>query len=153
MPKLVPPLTENQISAFSPGPRRYKRSDGKRLYLVVEPTGVKRWHFSVDYLGKPTTFSFGAFPAVSLESARQQRDEILQMIEIGINPVVERKEKRKFDGSAIGNTRILHMSMNNAGGLVIENKSSRIVLSSAQVTALKTFLIATDDQPKESINA
>ena len=153
MPKLVPPLTEIQIAAFVPGAKQYKRSDGKRLYLVVEPTGIKRLHFSVDRNGKSTTFSFGIFPEVSLAEARMRREEISQLIEAGINPVMQRKEQKKLNNAIAARKRLLHLSMNSEGEMIIENKNSRINLSGTQVTALKAFLIATNDQPNECINA
>jgi hypothetical protein len=36
--------------------------------------------------------------------------------------------------------------MSDQGGMVIENKNSRIILTAAQVAALKALLIATTEQ-------
>ena len=145
MPKLAAPLTLQRISELLPKAKRYTRSDGKNLYLVIEPDGKKIWHFSYKRLGKPTTISFGSFPEISLSDARLQREESIKLIAQGIDPVNQSREQNKLSRSARAKAPILNLSMSEIGGMVIENKYSRITLNVAQVAALKSFLIATNE--------
>jgi hypothetical protein len=146
MPKLATPLSEAQIEEFVPKTGRYKVSDGKNLCLVIEPSGTKRWHFSFKRFGKHSTMSFGTYPAVSLSDARTQREQAIQLIKGGIDPVNQRREQILQERAVRPAAPILHISMNEHGAMIIENKNSRIILSIAQVAALKAFLSATNNQ-------
>lgn len=55
-------------TAKSPG--RY--ADGNGLYLVVEPTGNKRWIQRLTILGRRTDLGLGGYPLVSLGEAREK---------------------------------------------------------------------------------
>lgn len=125
MPKLAPPLTEERIAGLAPRERPYRADDGHGLYLLVEPTGKKRWRMSFHLRGRESTVAFGNFPDLSLADARQQRRQAQ---------------------AATPTTRKLHLSMNDQGGLVIENRPHRMALTAQQVAALRAFLIATGDE-------
>jgi hypothetical protein len=71
MPKLAIPLTEEQIVGLAPKDRQYKVSDGHGLYLLVEPTGKKRWRMSFHLQGRENTVTFGDYPEMSLADARR----------------------------------------------------------------------------------
>ena len=144
MPKLAAPLSEAQIEQLLPKAGRYKVGDGKNLNLVIEPSGTKRWHFSFKRFGKHSTMSFGVYPEVSLSEARARREDAIQLIKGGIDPVSQRREQALNERAARLNAPALHLSMNDHGAMIIENKNSRIILSFAQVAALRAFLIATD---------
>jgi hypothetical protein len=87
MPKLAIPLTEEQIIGLMPKERQYKVSDGHGLYLLVEPSGKKRWRMSFDLQGKENTVAFGSYPEISLADARQQCVNANRLIADGIDPV------------------------------------------------------------------
>ncbi|WP_150119764.1 Arm DNA-binding domain-containing protein [Collimonas pratensis] len=55
MPKLATPLTETQIAELKPRPKRYKIGDGHGLYILVEPTGIKRWQMVYKRQGMETS--------------------------------------------------------------------------------------------------
>ena len=76
MPKKVPPLTDTQIKNLKPKSKRYKKSDGNKLYIVIEPNGRKWWMY--EYGQKRSNLSFGNYPNVSLKEAREKRDEYKQ---------------------------------------------------------------------------
>ena len=45
MSRQVTALTNTQIKNLKPKNKKYKISDGKRLYIVVEPNGRKWWMY------------------------------------------------------------------------------------------------------------
>jgi hypothetical protein len=146
MPKLATPLTEEQIGALVPRERQYRVGDGHGLYLLVEPTGKKRWRMSFHLRGRESTVAFGDYPDMSLADARQQCVNATRLIADGIDPVEWKRQQRQQTQAATPATRKFHLSMNAQGGLVIENRSHRMALTVQQVAALRAFLIATGDE-------
>lgn len=146
MPKLATPLTEEQIAGLAPRDRPYKISDGHGLYLLVEPTGKKRWRMDFRLRGRQNTLAFGIYPDLSLADARQQCIDAHRLIRDGIDPVEWKRQQRRQAQAATPTTRKFHLSMNDQGGMVIENRSHRMALSAQQVAALRAFLIATGDE-------
>ena len=65
------PLTDTAVKKAKPGPSPVKLSDGKGLYLLVNPTGSKLWRWKYRVLGKEKVMSLGAYPDVSLLQARE----------------------------------------------------------------------------------
>lgn len=146
MPKLAIPLTEEQIGALVPRERQYRVGDGHGLYLLVEPTGKKRWRMSFHLRGRESTVAFGNYPDMSLADARQQCIDANRLIGDGIDPVEWKRQQHRQAQAATPTTRKFHLSMNDQGGLVIENRSHRMALTAQQVAALRAFLIATGDE-------
>lgn len=149
MPKLAIPLTEKQVIELAPKSVPYKIGDGHGLYLFVETTGKKRWRMNYKRLGKGATLSLGTYPEVSLSAARQRCDNAHQLLAKGIDPIELKREYGKQEREArstLPKTPKLRFSMNDDGGMVIEKPSSRLSMTATQVTALRSFLIATDDE-------
>lgn len=71
----------------------YKLSDGNGLHLLVNPNGSKLWRLRYRFGGKQNMIGLGAFPEVSLASARDRRDEAKKLIAAGTDPA----DKRKLD--------------------------------------------------------
>ncbi len=67
--------------------------DGSGLYLLVRPDGKRYWHMVCNIESKRKLLSLGAYPKVSLEKARKAHKEKQQLIQEGINPVQQKKEK------------------------------------------------------------
>ena len=66
----------NQICQDAlPKEKAYKLSDGKSMYLQVMPNGAKYWRMKYRKDGKEARFSFGVYPVVSLEEAREKRSD------------------------------------------------------------------------------
>jgi hypothetical protein len=146
MPKLATPLTEEQIVALAPRERQYRVGEGHGLYLLVEPTGKKRWRMSFHLRGRESTLAFGDYPGMSLADARQQCINANRLIGDGIDPVELKRQQRQQTQAVTPTTRKFHLSMNDQGGMVIENRSNRMALTAQQVAALRAFLIATGDE-------
>lgn len=65
------PLTDSAIKTAKPKEKPYKLSDAYGLYLVINPSGAKLWRLKYRVGGKEKLLSFGAYPIVGLQQARQ----------------------------------------------------------------------------------
>ena len=69
--------------------------DGAGLYLVVSPTGGRKWVYRFSWRGKVTMMGLGAADVVSLAEARNLRDEARRTVASGRNPIEARREAIK----------------------------------------------------------
>ena len=123
-----------------------KHSDGGGLYLHVTRAG-RYWRMAYRFAGKQKTLALGVYPTVSLAQARRKRDEARELLAQHINPAEVRKQERSTAITTISHPS-LQFSMTDSGGLLIENKSGKMVLSAEQVIALRAFIDATrEEQP------
>ena len=86
MPKVVKPLSDTQIKNSKPKEKDYTLTDGDGLYLLVKNTGSKIWRFQYSFESKRYLTSFGSYPAISLNDAREKRAAYQKDISSGINP-------------------------------------------------------------------
>jgi integrase len=87
-------LTDKFIKSTKPTSRTQRFSDGENLYLLIEPTGSKRWRFRYVHQKKEKTLSLGIYPRTSLKEARDKRDECFDLLKQGIDPSAHRKEQK-----------------------------------------------------------
>jgi integrase len=87
-------LTDTQIRRSKPGDKPYKLTDGRGLFLLVQPAGGKLWHYKYSFQGKEKLMALGPYPTVSLAKARERHLEARQLVEAGIDPMVQRKEEK-----------------------------------------------------------
>ena len=74
MPKLAKPLTDTQVRNAKPKDKVFTMADGGGMYLGIAPTGSKIWRMSYrQENGKQTRLTFGSYPSVTLEEAREKR--------------------------------------------------------------------------------
>ncbi len=92
--KRVIPLCDAQLRAVKPGPKDIPLFDGGGLYFLVKKNGAKGWRFKYRFGGKPHLISFGEYPAVSLEKARQERTVARGHLAAGVDPGVARQALR-----------------------------------------------------------
>jgi integrase len=71
-------------------------ADGGGLYLVVEPTGAKRWTFVFRFRGKRKEFGLGSILDVSLADARDLAEDARALVKVGRNPIEEKRNKREI---------------------------------------------------------
>ena len=69
------PLTDTMLRNLKSDGTPAKLADSEGLYLYLSASGGKLWRMDYRYAGKRKTFSFGAYPAVSLKDARRKRDK------------------------------------------------------------------------------
>lgn len=85
----------------------FKLYDEKGLFLLVKP-GVKAWakwwrlNFTID--GKAKTLSLGTYPEVTLDKARQQREEARKLLVNGIDPGENRKAAKEAKAALAANS-------------------------------------------------
>lgn len=91
MPKRIAPLSDKQVSGAKKTGKAYKLTDGFGLYLFVSPTGGKLWRMAYRFDGLTKTLSFGAYPAVSLADARDEREKAKKLLAAGIDPNATRQ--------------------------------------------------------------
>ncbi|HBU9218301.1 TPA: tyrosine-type recombinase/integrase [Klebsiella pneumoniae] len=87
-------LTDAKIRSLKPSDKPFKVSDSHGLYLLIKPGGSRHWYLKYRINGKESRIALGAYPAVSLSDARQQREGIRKMLALNINPVKQRAAER-----------------------------------------------------------
>ncbi|MCQ2002372.1 tyrosine-type recombinase/integrase [Rhizobium sp. NRK18] len=73
-----------------------KYGDGNGLYLVVDPSGAKRWLLRIVIQGKRTDMGLGGADLVSLAEAREKALEFRKAARAGGDPLAAKREARKI---------------------------------------------------------
>lgn len=73
-------LNDAKIRAAKPTGARYLLSDGRGLYLLIDPSGGKWWRFIYKRRGKQRTLSLGVYPDVTLAKAREKLDDARRLV-------------------------------------------------------------------------
>jgi integrase len=84
-------LSSVGIKAMSK-PGRY--ADGNGLYLLVEPSGSKRWVLRTIVQGRRRDIGLGSLRLVSLAEARQQAADLRRSARSGGDPLAERRQSK-----------------------------------------------------------
>jgi integrase len=93
-------LTDTAIRKSKPGDKPYKLTDGRGLFLLVQPSGGKLWHYKYSFEGKEKLMALGSYFDVPLARARKLHQEARELLASGIDPMAERKaEKAGTDNS------------------------------------------------------
>ena len=82
----------------------YRLYDGQGLYLEVTPNGGKYWRFKYRFNNKECRIAFGVYPDVSLLAAREKREQARKQVSAGIDPAMDKKEKRRLAALNAENT-------------------------------------------------
>ncbi|WP_016955513.1 integrase domain-containing protein [Catenovulum agarivorans] len=111
MPKQVKPLTNTEISKAKAKDKEYNLSDGDGLSLRIKPNGSKLWLFNFisPESGKRSNLSFGLYPDVSLQAARQQRLEARALLASDICPKAH-KELQKQETESYKRTTLVKVA-------------------------------------------
>ena len=84
-------LTTVQVRALkAPG----KHADGNGLYLVVDPSGAKRWLLRIVIQGKRRDIGLGGVSLVTLAEAREQALSYRKQARGGDDPLAERRKPK-----------------------------------------------------------
>jgi len=89
-------LTENSIRKAKVLEKQYKIYDGDGMFLLIHPNGSKYWRMKYTFDGKSKLASFGVWPNVSLNEARERRHEAKQIIKVGKNPIEEKRKNKQL---------------------------------------------------------
>jgi hypothetical protein len=84
-------LTARAAATTKPG----TYGDGGGLYLVVSPSGGRKWVYRFSHGGKVKMMGLGSAEVVALAEARSLRDEARRVLATGVNPIEARREEEK----------------------------------------------------------
>lgn len=85
------PLSDTAIRKAKGREKPYRLTDGKGLYVLVQPDGARWWRLDFTLNGKRRTMGLGVYPDVELGDARKERDRFRKLIKAGIDPVRQRR--------------------------------------------------------------
>ncbi|MGH1406006.1 MAG: tyrosine-type recombinase/integrase [Rhodomicrobiaceae bacterium] len=89
-------LTDFSCKNFKPKNKPYKQSDGRGLFLLINPNGSKLWRYKYRIEGKERLFAIGSYPEFSLAEARALHQNLHKLVAGGIDPYEHKKmQKRK----------------------------------------------------------
>lgn len=92
------------IKKAKPREKVYSLGDGNGLSLIVEPNGSKGWRFRYQFNGKSKMISLGIYPVITLNEAREKRDDARRLVANGTDPAEARKEERNKASGQSENT-------------------------------------------------
>ena len=97
MARTTKPLSDTEIKKAKAKAKEYTLSDGGGLLLRIKPNDNKTWFFNYvhPYTDKRNKISLGAYPIVSLASARKQRDEAKALLIAGVDPKSHREQQKQ----------------------------------------------------------
>ncbi|WP_343612677.1 integrase arm-type DNA-binding domain-containing protein [Novosphingobium sp.] len=99
-------LTDAACRKSKPDPNGKERKlpDSLGLLLAISPKGYKVWRFKYRFAGKEKKLVIGPYPEVSLIDARAERDKARALLRDGIDPVVEKKQRKAVSLAETANT-------------------------------------------------
>ncbi len=97
-------LTEVTIRNAKPKEKAYKLGDSGGLFLQVTPAGGKLWRLKFRVAGKEKLLSLGGWPAVSLATARKERDKAREALAAGADPARDKQQAKHRAKVSAANT-------------------------------------------------
>ena len=98
-------LTEMQVRNAKPKDRIYKLFDGGGMYLEVAPSGSRIWRMKFRQAsGKENRLTFGPYPEITLQDAREKRLEARRLLVSGIDPAKRRDDSKRLAADKLANT-------------------------------------------------
>ncbi|RYA24280.1 integrase [Malaciobacter halophilus] len=88
-------LQDIQIKKAKPKEKNYSLNDGGGLRLKVKTNGSKIWEFRYTFNGKRRETTFKSYAVTSLQNARMKRDNYLDLLAKGIDPISKNKEEKQ----------------------------------------------------------
>jgi len=90
-------LTALEVKSIScpENKKQIKKSDGNGLFLLVKLNNSKLWRMRFKYASKHQELALGKYPTISLHKAREMTNEARVLLAQGINPMDERRERKR----------------------------------------------------------
>jgi integrase len=105
MARTTTPLTDMQVRNAKPKDKTYRLFDGGGLYVEVAPTGSRIWRLKfVQANGKESRLTFGPYPEISLQDAREKRLETRRLMLQGVDPAKHRDANKRLVADRLANT-------------------------------------------------
>jgi len=138
----MPQLTEENLSAIKDCWKVKRFYDSRGLYFELSKAGGRYWRWKYRFGGKEKRLTFGAWPEVSLNEAREKRDSALAVLQSGNDPgypyKIERLKTMIQDGAERRKTKILNRLR------VIDLEMIRLSALEAEKQRLEAELAALD---------
>ena len=93
-------LSPASVAAEKPGEKPKKLSDGGGLFLYILPTGAKSWRLKYRFGGVEKLTTFGLYPVITLQQARERAVDAKRLLAKGIDP----QEAKKTAKNALKNS-------------------------------------------------
>ncbi len=97
-------LSDVEARKAKPQEKPYKLTDGKGLYLLVNPSGGKLWRMNYRHGGKQKTLALGSYPEVALAKARELLESARKLLAEGIDPMADRKATKQGNAERAKNS-------------------------------------------------
>jgi integrase len=97
-------LTHKDCENAKPREKPYKLSDGRGMYLLVQPHGARLWRLKYRLGGREKAYALGVYPEVSLADARAELERARGLIRAGKDPVTERRVAKAQEGAQLDAT-------------------------------------------------
>lgn len=97
-------LTDTKIRTFKIPDKPTKLADGGGLFLYVTPAGKKYWRMNYYIDRKAKALSFGEYPGITLQRAREKRMEARRLLDEGIDPGALKKAAKEAERAEITET-------------------------------------------------
>ena len=88
-------LTDTQIRQAKPRADTYTLTDGKGMYIMINPSGSKLWRYRYRIDNKQRQYAIGVYPEISLAEAREELAHARKLVRQGIDPVLHRKATKE----------------------------------------------------------
>ncbi|MGR0116468.1 tyrosine-type recombinase/integrase [Ralstonia pseudosolanacearum] len=88
-------LTVRQIEAAKPSSAAYTVRDDGGLFLFIAASGVKSWHFRYSLGKKQRRISFGTYPEITLQRARELTLAARTQVANGLDPAEHRPTDKR----------------------------------------------------------
>lgn len=88
-------LSDTKVRNAKGKAKPYKMSDGRGLYLLVNPNSSKYWRMKYNFQHKECLMAFGVYPDISLADARERREEVRKLKAKGIDPRQHKREQQQ----------------------------------------------------------
>jgi integrase len=95
MPKQIIPLTDMKVQKAKSKDKPISLFDGGGLYLLITPSGGKLWRFKYRFHNKEKKLAFGSYPEISLQDARQRREDARRLLANDVDPDAVRKAQKQ----------------------------------------------------------
>jgi integrase len=88
-------LTATAVKQAKAKEKPYKLSEGKGMFLLVNPNSSKYWRLKYRFAGKEKLLALGVYPDLSLAEARDMRDEARTLLAKDIDPGEAKRLRKK----------------------------------------------------------
>jgi hypothetical protein len=149
-------LTEIRISNAEARSKPYKLFDGGGLYLNILPSGSRIWRFKFrQHNRKENQLTFGPYPKISLQEARDRCYEAHQLMRQGVDLVKHRNEAKrvaaeitakKFENTACAR------NANHVPPLTDINVTNLITQLEMEISGLISYLSITERKYRDIID-